>query len=94
MTTVLLLAAMVLLGSVAVAFWRVARGPTDADRMLGAQLAGTGGIGSVLLLGAAAGDPAAIDVALVIALLGAFGAIAFVKAETRDGAGEPEEEDG
>lgn len=93
MTGAYLLAALVLLGSVAVAFWRVARGPTDPDRMLGAQLAGTGGIGAVLLIGAAAGEAAAIDVALVIALLAAFGAVAFVKAETRGGTGDPEGED-
>lgn len=93
MTTAFLLAALVLLGSVAVAFWRVARGPTEADRMLGAQLAGTGGIGTVLLVGAAADEGAAVDVALLVALLAAFGAIAFVKAQTRDGAGDPEEED-
>jgi multicomponent Na+:H+ antiporter subunit F len=94
MTTVYLAAVAVLLASVAMALWRVVRGPTPSDRMLGAQLVGTGGIGAVLLLSAARGDPAIVDVALVLALLAAFAAVAFAKAASFDGAGDPEDEDG
>jgi multicomponent Na+:H+ antiporter subunit F len=94
MTAVYLAAVAVLLASVAMALWRVVRGPTAADRMLGAQLVGTGGIGAVLLLSAARGDPAVVDVALVLALLAAFAAVAFAKAVSVDGAGDPEDEDG
>ena len=58
---------------------RILRGPRDADRMMAAQLVGTGGIASLLLLGAVARVPAAIDVALTLALLATFASIAFVK---------------
>ena len=68
--------AMVGLGRV-----RILRGPGDADRMMAAQLLGTGGIAAVLLLGTATGEGAAIDVALTLALLAAFASYAFVKAE-------------
>ena len=58
---------------------RVLRGPSDADRMMAAQLIGTGGIAALLLLGAVTGLPAAVDVALTIALLATFASIAMVK---------------
>ncbi len=79
-----------LLLSLAGALWRVWRGPAQADRMMAAQLVGTGGVGVVMVL-AALGDWAALDVALVLALLAAFAAVAFVKANSADGAGDPEE---
>ncbi|MDP2357340.1 MAG: monovalent cation/H+ antiporter complex subunit F [Beijerinckiaceae bacterium] len=84
-------AATVLLMTVAVCLVRVLRGPTRADRMMGAQLAATAGV-AILALISPAGSPAMLDVALVLALLGAFAAVAFVKAATIDGAGDPEEE--
>jgi multicomponent Na+:H+ antiporter subunit F len=58
---------------------RVLRGPSDADRMMAAQLIGTGGIAALLLLGAVTDLPAAVDVALTIALLATFASIAMVK---------------
>ena len=61
---------------------RVLRGPGDADRMMAVQLIGTGGIAAVLLLGAVTRVPAAIDVALTLALLATFASIAFVKKGT------------
>jgi len=70
------------LAMVAVGLSRVLRGPGDAERMMAAQLLGTGGIASLLLLGAAIAAPAAVDVALTLALLTAFAAIAFVKKGT------------
>ena len=45
---------------------------------MAAQLLGTGGIAALLLLAAATGMPAAIDVALSLALLAAFASVAFV----------------
>lgn len=87
-----LAAAMVLLLTLAAALWRVARGPEAADRMMGAQLMGTGGVGTILLLAAANGEPALVDVALVLGLLAAFAAVAFVKAASRGGSGDPESE--
>ena len=71
-------AAFVLL-MVALGLVRVARGPGHADRMMAAQLLGTGGIGALLLVGVAAGEMAVLDVALTLALLAAFASIAFVK---------------
>ena len=64
---------------VALGLVRVARGPGRAERMLAAQLLGTGAIGALLLFGAASGDGAMFDVALTLALLSAFASIAFVK---------------
>lgn len=80
-----------LLASLAAALWRVWRGPGRADRMMAAQLVGTAGVG-LMMLQAALGASAALDVALVLALLAAFAAVGFVKAASPDGAGDPEEE--
>jgi multicomponent Na+:H+ antiporter subunit F len=88
----LLLAAALLLGTVVPSLWRVLRGPTRADRMTGAQITASGGIGVLMLLSQAAGDAAILDVALVLALLAAFAAVALVKAASADGAGDPEED--
>ena len=90
MTVWLGLVATGLLLSLAGALWRVWRGPGQADRMMAAQLVGTGGVGVVMLL-AALGDWAALDVALVLALLAAFAAVAFVKAASPGGTGDPEQ---
>jgi multicomponent Na+:H+ antiporter subunit F len=68
---------------VALGLVRVARGPGRAERMMAAQLLGTGAIGALLLFGAATGEPAVVDVALTLALLSAFAAIAFVKSAVR-----------
>jgi multicomponent Na+:H+ antiporter subunit F len=62
---------------------RIVRGPADADRMMSAQLLGTGGVAVLLLVGAAEVVPAAVDVALTLALLAAFASVAFVKSATR-----------
>jgi multicomponent Na+:H+ antiporter subunit F len=80
MTEFLLAASGFVLLMVAVGLARILRGPGDADRMMAAQLLGTGGIAALLLLGAATGEEAAVDVALTVALLAAFASIAFVKA--------------
>lgn len=78
MTEALTLLALVILGCVAVGLWRVLRGPDPADRLMATQLLSTGGIAVLLLLGTAAGEPSLLDVALVLALLGAFASVAFV----------------
>ena len=79
MTEFLLAASAFVLAMVALGLARILRWPGDADRMMAAQLLGTGGIAAVLLLGAATGESAAADVALTLALLAAFASIAFVK---------------
>lgn len=78
MSEALLLAAVLVLATVALGLVRTLRGPTDADRMLAAQLLGTGGVAALLLLGVATGAPALADLALLLALLAAFAAVAFV----------------
>jgi multicomponent Na+:H+ antiporter subunit F len=92
MHDILQLFAAALLVTVAASLIRIFRGPTAADRMMGAQLAGTGGIAILLLIAVAAQKWAAVDVALILALLAAFAAVGFVKAASPDGAGDPEED--
>jgi multicomponent Na+:H+ antiporter subunit F len=70
-----------ILTMVALGLVRILRGPGNADRIMATQLLGTGGIAAVLLLGAATGEGATIDVALTLALLAAFASFAFVKAQ-------------
>lgn len=92
MIAFLLGAAAFVLAMVAVGLARVLRGPDDADRVMAAQLLGSGGIAALLLLGAAADVPAVVDVALTLALLAAFASIAFVKAKlaARAGTAQPD----
>lgn len=66
------------LAMVAVGLIRVLHGPADADRMMAAQLLGTGGIAALLMMAAALGLTALVDVALVLALLAAFASVAFI----------------
>lgn len=76
---VLLASAVLVLAAVAAGLARVLRGPGNTERIMAAQLLGTGGIAALLLFGAAAGSSSAIDLALLLALLAAFATIAFVK---------------
>ena len=76
-------AAVLALLTVLAGLVRVVRGPTRADRMLAAQLLGTGGMAVLLLLAAAGGGMALLDLALVLAVLAAFAAAAFVQAARR-----------
>ena len=92
MSDFLLSAAAFLVLMVALGLIRVARGPGRAERMMAAQLLGTGAIGSLLLVGAATGDGAVFDVALTLALLSAFASIAFVKFALRQDQGAGDEE--
>jgi multicomponent Na+:H+ antiporter subunit F len=80
MNTFLLAAAGLILAMVALALLRILRGPGDADRLMAAQLLGTGGIAVLLLGGIGTGVAAVVDVGLTLALLAAFAAVAFIKA--------------
>jgi multicomponent Na+:H+ antiporter subunit F len=60
---------------------RMLWGPAPADRMMAAQLLGTGGGAISLLIATASGMTAIIDVALVLALLAAFAAVALCLGE-------------
>jgi multicomponent Na+:H+ antiporter subunit F len=75
-------AALFVLAMVALGLMRILRGPGDADRMMAAQLLGTGGIAVLLLLAAATGVTAAVDVALTLALLAVFAAAVFAAGKT------------
>jgi multicomponent Na+:H+ antiporter subunit F len=79
MTEFLTAAVGLILVLLALGLVSILRGPEDADRMMAAQLIGTAGIAVLLLLGTVTGVPAAVDVALVLALLATFASIAFVK---------------
>ena len=85
MGELLVAAALFVLGTVVLGLVRILRGPGDADRMMAAQLLGTGGIAVLLLVGAATGESAVVDVALTLALLAAFASVAFVTAPPRRG---------
>ena len=80
MAEFLLVAAGLVLLSVTLALARALRRRAAADRMMAAQLLCTGGVAGLLLLSAATDSPAAVDVALVLALLAAFASVAFVLA--------------
>ena len=69
-------AAFVLL-TVAVGLIRLLRGPADADRIMAAQLLGTGAVAVLLLVATALDSTAVLDVALVLALLAVVLAAAF-----------------
>ena len=83
MADFLFAAAGLVLAMVALGLARILWGPGDADRIMAAQLLGTGGIAVLLLLSEATSVPAAVDVALTLALLAAFISVAFVKVATR-----------
>jgi multicomponent Na+:H+ antiporter subunit F len=68
--------------TVIVGLARILYGPADADRIMAAQLLGTGGIATLLLVGVARGQPAAVDIALTLAMLAALASVAFVKNAT------------
>jgi multicomponent Na+:H+ antiporter subunit F len=83
---ILLAAAGLIVLAVAFGLVRVLRGQDDIDGLMAAQLLGSGGIGALLLIANATGVPGVDDVALGLALLAAFAAIAFINAlEVDDG---------
>lgn len=82
MSAILFAAAVIVLATVGLGLARILWGPGDADRMMAAQLLGTGGVATLLLLGAATEVEGAVDVALTIALLAAFASVAFFRSTT------------
>ena len=71
--------ALVLLPAIAAGMFRILRGPTEADRMMTAQLFGTCGVAILLLLSEGMNTPSLIDIALVFALLAALATMTFVR---------------
>ena len=78
MNELLLAASGLILLAVALGLARVLRGPSDVERLMALQLLGTGGIAALLVVAYATNVPGIDDVALGLALLAAFAAIAFV----------------
>ena len=72
-------AACFVVAMVALGFVRILRGPTSADRMMAAQLLGSGGVAALLLLAVGLHESAVVDVALLLVLLAAFAAVGFVR---------------
>ena len=79
MAEFLIAAAGFVLAMVALGLLRILRGPADADRLMAAQLLGSGGVAALLLLATALGVPAVVDVALLLALLAVFASVGFVR---------------
>ena len=90
MADALTLAAIAVLGAVALGLVRVLRGPSRLDRMMAVQLLGSGGVAVLSLLAVANGTEAILDVALTLALLAAFASVALARAlgEARKDSGE------
>lgn len=91
MTPALWIAAAAVLATIALGLVRVERGPSNGDRMLAAQLLGTGAVAVLLLLARATDAPALLDVALVLALLACVAGAVFVR---RIGVQPPERDEG
>ena len=87
MSDVFMLAAVLLLATLCVALLRALRGPGRIDRIMAAQLVGTGGVGVALVLGAARNDPSMLDAALIGTLLASVAVSAYVRGRTL---GQPE----
>jgi multicomponent Na+:H+ antiporter subunit F len=59
--------------------WRIWIGPTPADRLLVSQLFGTAGVAILILLAIVQGQPALLNVALILALLAPITLITFTR---------------
>jgi multicomponent Na+:H+ antiporter subunit F len=78
MTDFLLLAACFVMAMVALGLIGIVRRSAGADLILAVQLIGSGGTAILVLLAVATGTQPIVDVALMLALLAAFAAVAFV----------------
>lgn len=90
MTSFLVWSGAFVLAMVAVGMVRILRGPAAADRIMAAQLLGTGGIAALLLSSVATGTSALVDVALSVALLAAFASVTLVTAVSQADVDRPE----
>lgn len=79
MTSFLFLMACGLLLSIVIGLLQILRADSRTDAILAAQLLGSGTVGLSLLLAVAMDAPALLDVALVLVLLAAVAAAAFVR---------------
>jgi multicomponent Na+:H+ antiporter subunit F len=72
-------AAVFVLAMVALGLLVILQRSAEVDRMMAAQLLGTGGVAILLLLAVATEMSPITDVALTLALFSAFAAVAFVR---------------
>ena len=86
MTDALLIAAGIIVLTVAAGLTRILYGPRAVDRMMAVQLLGTGGIAALLLAASATNVAGVENVALGLALLSSFASVAFVNASPAQGA--------
>lgn len=89
MSGFLFAAAAFVLATLALGLVRILRGPADADRMMAAQLLGSGGVAVLVLLSAATATPSLVDVALVLVLLAAFASLSLVLDDPNAAGDEP-----
>jgi multicomponent Na+:H+ antiporter subunit F len=82
MTSFLLGISGLVLGMIAVELFAIFSRRDGTNRLIAAQLLGTNGIAIFLLLSIATETPPIVDVALLLALLAAFAAVAFVRSAT------------
>jgi len=68
-----------LVGALVIAFARVVRGPTLADRIVAVDLIGILAVGLIVVSAAATGVQAFLDAAIVIALIGFVGTVAYAR---------------
>jgi multicomponent Na+:H+ antiporter subunit F len=76
---VLLVAAAVFVVASLVGVYRIVRGPTMPDRVIAVNVIGSNTVIVIALLAAAIGEPGALDIALVYALLNFVLSIAISK---------------
>lgn len=72
--------------NLALGVWRLARGPSAADRIAASALFGTVGVAALVLMGATARAPALHDVALVLVILAAATAMVVARGDDPGGA--------
>jgi multicomponent Na+:H+ antiporter subunit F len=82
MTSFLVAAAGFVLAMAAIGLFGIFLHSSETDRLMAAQLLGTDSIAILLLLSIATEAPPIVDVALLLALLAAFAAVAFVRSAT------------
>jgi multicomponent Na+:H+ antiporter subunit F len=76
----LLYAALTMVGAaVLLSFVRVVRGPTLPDRVVALDLIGICSVGLMVLGSALSGERAFLDAAVVVALLGFLGTVAYAR---------------
>lgn len=79
MDSFLFLIASFILATVASGLIVILRRPAEVDRIMAAQLLGTGGVAILLILAVAMETWPMVDVALMLALFAAFATVAFVR---------------